>query len=178
MTKTRYKIINTDYPYMCTCTVVNWLPILIRPKIVDVILNTLSFMQNHNRIVLLAYVIMPSHLHLITSSKHLPQEMAQFKSFTAKNIINLLKVSCEKNLLKIFFEAKPDYKTDSQYQFWQNGYKPKQIFGIEIMKQKITYIHYNPVRQNLVINPEDWPYSSASNYIKGTGKINVNTDWW
>jgi len=28
------------------------------------------------------------------------------------------------------------------------------------------------------LNPEGWPYSSASNYVNGTGIINVNTDWW
>jgi hypothetical protein len=30
--------------------------------------------------------------------------------------------------------------------------------------EKINYIHNNPVKEGLVKNPEDWCYSSASNY--------------
>ena len=47
------------------------------------------------------------------------------------------------------------------------GYHPKVIKDYDMLKQKIEYIHYNPVRRNLVIKPEDWNYSSAKYYIKG-----------
>ncbi|MBK6875127.1 MAG: hypothetical protein IPG99_01315 [Ignavibacteria bacterium] len=33
-----------------------------------------------------------------------------------------------------------------------------------MLKQKIEYIHNNPVRKSLVEKPEDWEYSSAKDY--------------
>ncbi|MCY7362032.1 MAG: hypothetical protein LH629_08215 [Ignavibacteria bacterium] len=44
-----------------------------------------------------------------------------------------------------------------------------------MLKQKIEYIHYNPVKKNLVEKPEDWKYSSAIDYYtdkKGMLEIN------
>ena len=41
------------------------------------------------------------------------------------------------------------------------------------MWSKIDYIHFNPVKAGIVVKPEDYIYSSASNYIDGKGIINV-----
>ncbi|HMR82591.1 MAG TPA: hypothetical protein PKE30_05650 [Niabella sp.] len=42
------------------------------------------------------------------------------------------------------------------------------------MRTKLNYIHENPVRAGLVKNPEDYIYSSASNYITGKGIMEVD----
>ncbi|MDQ3020065.1 MAG: hypothetical protein M3R36_05785 [Bacteroidota bacterium] len=34
-----------------------------------------------------------------------------------------------------------------------------------MLKQKIVYIHNNPVRKGFVKNPEDWKYSSVVDYL-------------
>ena len=34
----------------------------------------------------------------------------------------------------------------------------------KVLKQKIDYIHNNPVEQGFVTDPGDWKYSSARNY--------------
>jgi hypothetical protein len=39
--------------------------------------------------------------------------------------------------------------------------------------EKINYIHNNPVKEGLVKNPEDWYYSSASNYQEMESIIEV-----
>ena len=41
------------------------------------------------------------------------------------------------------------------------------------MWSKIDYIHFNPVRAGLVLNPQDYLYSSASNYVDCNGIIDV-----
>ncbi|MCL2649416.1 MAG: hypothetical protein FWD60_00130 [Candidatus Azobacteroides sp.] len=38
---------------------------------------------------------------------------------------------------------------------------------------KLDYIHENPVRSGWVIRPEDYVYSSTSNYVNGNGVLNV-----
>ena len=42
--------------------------------------------------------------------------------------------------------------------------------------QKLDYIHFNPVKAGIVINPEDYVYSSARNYSGHKGGIVLNID--
>ncbi len=49
-------------------------------------------------------------------------------------------------------------------QFWQQHNKPIELWSGKVIKQKMEYIHKNPVVQGFVIDPVDWKYSSARNY--------------
>jgi REP element-mobilizing transposase RayT len=100
--------------------------------------------------------------------------MKEFKSFTARRIVDLLKENREMSLLEQLKAKKKSHKTDSEYQVWQEGFHPQQILSQEMFAQKIEYIHQNPVRANLVDNPEDWKYSSASNYLNGKGILYID----
>ena len=37
------------------------------------------------------------------------------------------------------------------------------ISSVEMLNQKVEYIHYNPVKRGVVNKPEHWKYSSANN---------------
>ena len=46
------------------------------------------------------------------------------------------------------------------------------------MRIKINYIHFNPVKANIVTKPEDYLYSSARNYyLNDQNIIEIATDW-
>lgn len=51
----------------------------------------------------------------------------------------------------------------SKYQFWQHHNQPIELWSSKVIKQKLEYIHKNPVVSGFVINPCDWKYSSARN---------------
>jgi hypothetical protein len=36
-------------------------------------------------------------------------------------------------------------------------------------------MHANPVEEGLVRHPQDWPWSSWSNYAMGKGLLNIDT---
>ncbi len=55
----------------------------------------------------------------------------------------------------------------STYQVWQKGSHPEAIFTETFAKQKIDYIHLNPVRAGMVKTADEWPYSSARAYLLG-----------
>ena len=55
----------------------------------------------------------------------------------------------------------------SEYQVWQEGSHPEAIYSDDFARQKIEYIHNNPVKAGLVSKAEDWPYSSARAYLLG-----------
>jgi len=177
MGRSRYKIFEDRQPYFLTCSVVHWLPLLAEPRVAILVLESLRFLQDEKRLELYAYVIMDNHLHIIASANDLQKEIANFKSFTARSIIEALKAMTKTDWLDELRHFKAKHKKDREYQFWQEGAHPEQIRGLEMMKQKVEYIHLNPVRRGLVQNPEDWIYSSAGNYLGKSGLLAVKTDW-
>lgn len=177
MGRSRYKIYAESRPHFLTCTVVNWLPLFSSTAIVDILLESLRFMQAHDRLVLYAYVIMESHLHLIASAKQLSREIGKFKSYTARRIIDYLVERKAGNVLKQLGYYKLRHKKDRTYQLWQEGSHPEEILNVEMMRQKITYIHNNPVKSGYVDEPVHWRYSSARNYAGMPGLIDVVTAW-
>jgi hypothetical protein len=40
MTRTRYRIGETDYPYFMTCTIVGWLAVFTRPEAVQIVFDS------------------------------------------------------------------------------------------------------------------------------------------
>ncbi|MDQ3021852.1 MAG: transposase [Bacteroidota bacterium] len=163
--RSRYKVLNENGIFFVTSTTVYWIPVFINDKYFEIIIDTLKFNQRNNDLIIYSYVLMNNHFHLIISNENVSKIMQSIKKFTAKEIIRNLKNDKRENILKEFREVKPDYKTTSTHQVWQESFHPEEITSIEIMKQKIDYIHFNPVRKDYVKNPEDWKYSSALDYL-------------
>jgi putative transposase len=180
MTRSRYRIfdgVEGHAPYFLTSTIVEWIPLLGFPPIAQIILDSLSFMRRNRRITLYAYVMMENHLHIVASSENLSKEIGDFKSFTARKIIDSLKEAHHAGILAALKDAKLEHKRDRTYQVWQEGSHPQEVSSVEWMRQKIEYIHYNPVRRGYVDHSTDWRYSSARNYEGLVGLIEVTTEW-
>ena len=177
MARSRYKIFDTSNPYFLTCTVVQWLRLFDRHDLRQVIIDSLNFLIRHNRLQLFAYVIMPNHLHFIALSEQLTKEIASFKSFTARTIIDTLKLKSEIFLLQKFARYKLKFRHDRTHQVWQEGSHPQEIQSELMMHQKIEYIHQNPVRARYVEEPTEWLYSSARDYAGIKGYVEVTTEW-
>jgi putative DNA methylase len=95
------------------------------------------------RYSLLAWVIMPNHVHVmieIIDGFSLNSLVYSWKSFTAKKI--------NKHLGK-------------SGRFWQREYWDRYIRDESHLMKAIDYLHNNPVKAGLVDNSEDWLYSSA-----------------
>ena len=177
MSRTRFKIYENNQPHFLTCTIVNWLPILGNPEVAKIILNSHKFLQENKRLTIYAYVIMEHHLHLIASSEDLSKESGDFKSFSAREIIDYFKEQNNQFMLKQLKFHKLTHKKDRIFQLWQEGTHPQQIHGIEMMNQKIDYIHKNSVIHGYVDEDIHWRYSSARNYAGMEELIPVKTDW-
>ena len=177
MTRSRYRIYEDYYPYFLTCTVVGWLPVFTRPDTVQILYDSWRFLHDQGRLVLYGYVILENHLHLIGSSADLAKEIGDFKSFTARRLIDYLEENGARTLLKLLHLLKARHKTDRTYQFWQEGSHPQQIQNDEMMRQKLEYIHRNPVERGYVEDPAHWRYSSARNYTGLPGLFPVQTEW-
>ncbi len=177
MTRSRYRFVDDIHPYFLTCTVVGWLPVFTRLETVQIVFDSWRFLQDHNRLVLYGYVILENHLHMIASADDPEKEVGDFKSFTARRIIDVLEERKASTLLQQLKDHKASHKTDRTYQLWQEGSHPEQIQNDDMMRQKLEYIHLNPVKRGYVDEPIHWRYSSARNYEGKPGLIPVTTDW-
>ena len=177
MPRSRYRIYEEHQPHFLTCTVVNWLPIFGSISIAQIILDSWRFLQEHHRLEIYAYVIMENHLHVIASSDHLSKEIGDFKSFTARRIIDFLKERNTQHILGQLAFHRLTHKRDRSYQLWQEGSHPQLIQSEVMMRQKVEYIHHNPVRRGYVDDPTHWRYSSARDYVGQSGLLEVTLAW-
>ena len=65
----------------------------------------------------------------------------------------------------------------NEYQLWQEGSHPQAIPSDEIMRQKLEYLHHNPVKRGWVATPEHWRYSSAHEWLGGAQAV-LKCDPW
>jgi REP element-mobilizing transposase RayT len=158
---------NTDYPYFITLTVAGWIVIFTRKCYCDVIIDSWKYCMERKGLEIFAYVIMPSHIHMVARSLNgdLNKILRDSKSFTSKKILGMIEQMPGESrgewLLHMFKYFAKYQKQNETYSFWQKTNHPIELNYPEIIDHKIEYIHNNPVEAGYVINPESWYYSSA-----------------
>ena len=113
---------------------------------------------------------MPSHLHMIISSKGEPLAniMRNFKKFATKQI-TLINESRSEWWLRAFKKAGKELKRISNNKVWQDGNQPKSIVTNAFLDQKLNNIHSNPVEVEIVDEAAQYLYSSARDYAGSNG---------
>jgi REP element-mobilizing transposase RayT len=158
-------------------TVVDWLPIFADCEVAGIILDSLHYIQEKKHAALYAYVLMENHFHCIIQCDELGKVIQSFKSYTARTIIDYFLGQKNVFVLGKLKKNKLRYKRESEYQLWQEGSHPEEITTDEMMRQKMEYIHNNPVRRGYIEEPWHWRYSSARIYEGKQGLVNVQTEW-
>ena len=166
--------------YFVTTTVVNWVDIFSRPKYKHIIIESLAFCQKNKGLEIYSWVLMPNHLHFIIGAENLEQVqtvLRDFKKFTSKKIIAELLEDIQESrrewMLQLFKQAGEKNQKISMYHFWQDGCYTEVISSLKFFKQKLDYIHQNPVRAEFVRYPQDYLYSSAIDYAGSKGLLEV-----
>lgn len=177
MPRSSYRVLSNPYPHFLTATINQWLPLFTRPQTVDIVLDSWRFLQQTAGFQLYGYVILENHLHLIAASEDLSRDMQRFKSYTAKEIIAHLERHRQERMLHWLAFFKRSHKQESRYQVWEEGSHPQIIESETAMRQKLDYIHQNPVKRGYVDRPEHWRYSSARNYLGLAGLIEIQRAW-
>lgn len=137
MGRSRYKIYEPTHPHFITCTVLHWIPLFTNRDSVQIIIDSIKYLQKSDNLKVFAYVILENHLHLVASSDDIAQTMRKFKSFTAKELIELLQKQNVKTILDQLAFYKKAHKQETTYQIWQEGLKPKLIQTEEIITKKV-----------------------------------------
>ena len=166
--------------FFVTSTVVDWVDVFTRPLYKNIVVDSLRYCQQNKELEIYAWVLMTNHLHMIVGTSgvmSLGEVMRDFKKFTAKAVVRAIQENPEESrrqwLLDRFrFRAANDRKV-AGYKFWQEDNHVESVVSLPFFVQKLNYIHLNPVRQEFVDRPEDYPYSSARNYAGRQGLIDV-----
>jgi len=177
MPRSRYRELDRRYPHFMTATINNWLPIFTRPETVNIVLDSWRFLQKSSRLEIFGYVILENHLHLAARSENLSGDMQRFKSYTAREILAWLRARRASRLLRLLEFSKRRYKKESVYQVWEEGGHPQMIESNAVLRQKLEYIHQNPVKRGYVDLPEHWRYFSARDYAGQQGLIDICMTW-
>ena len=175
MGKSRYKFADPCLPHFLTCTVLHWIPVFTRPETVDIVFNALGYLITQKNMKIYAFVVLENHIHLVAQSEDLNEDMRTFKTYTAKRLIEYLKKHNAKTILKQLAFYKKAHKSDRNYQFWEEGCHPEWIQNDEMMRNKVEYIHQNPVKRGYVDEAVHWRYSSARNYQGQGGLLDICT---
>jgi putative transposase len=114
------------------------------------------------RFKLIGYVIMPDHVHLLIGE---PPGSAPAKAMQLfkQRVSRLQRGMKRRNKLQLAF-AFPD-ENPLPRRFWQRRYFDMNLYSAYLIRQKLDYIHANPVKEKLVKHPKDWPWSSWSAHV-------------
>ena len=163
---------DVHYAYFVTWTVVDRIHLFDKEPYRKIILDSLNYLRTKKRTQLNAYVIMSSHVHAILWPEigtNLSNVTRDFKRFTSRKISLEAEIQNAVEFLKVFEKARIENRAQdvSKYQVWQEGSHPEAIFTEKFARQKMDYIHMNPVRAGLVETADQWLYSSARAYLLG-----------
>jgi REP element-mobilizing transposase RayT len=172
MTNSYRVFTDKHYAYFVTWTVIDWLPLFAEPRYRQIVLDSLGYLRTNMHTQLNAFVVMSSHVHAVLwpdDGINLSDITRDFKRFTSRKISREAEQQDAIQLISSFKNARGENRAQkiSTYQVWQEGSHPEAIFTEKFAKQKIDYIHLNPVRAGIVKTAEEWIYSSARAYLLG-----------
>jgi putative transposase len=115
--------------------------------------------------LLLGYVVMPNHVHLLMSEpkKSTPSTVLQMLKQRVSREMRKQKSSTAREQLRI---PLPKFVSELPL-FWQPRFYDFNVYSAKKQKEKLDYMHSNPVKRSLVKHPKDWPWSSWSFYFTG-----------
>jgi putative transposase len=175
----RYRIEGSVF--YVTSNIYRRLPILRSPSFVLSILDSLNYYRYLYICKLLGYVIMPDHIHLLIwpqEAQVITDLMRDFKRFTLGRITRQARVEGKVEWPRSFERAGSETER-AQFKVWQDSFWEQCIYTEDFLRQKLNYIHLNPVRAGLMKNPADYPYSSYRNYYLDDHQlIEIDHEWY
>ena|SRR5215469_9068228 len=144
----------------------------------------LGKMRERYQFLLVGYVVMPNHVHLLISES---------SKATPSDVLKVLKQRVSRDLRRESEENKnphvrttcgaPHHPSTNQSEdlerFWQPRFYDFNVWSKEKVREKLEYMHANPITRNLVDHPKDWPWSSWLFYAKGeVGLVPIDPVGW
>ncbi len=155
-----------------TGNVRNRIPAFKRDDCCLVLLKVFRDLLHDSPSKLIAYVLMPEHIHLIVNPKdgRIQEFIGKLKGVAAGDIVAVTGGE--------LFTVQNSHD-GSTHQVWQESFKAQPLWSGWMIWQKINYIHSNPVKAGLVKSAKDYRWSSFNAFYSGHSEpLAVDKDWW
>ncbi len=159
----------------------NRVPIFRSDHACSLFIDALATTREKEPFKLIGYVIMPDHFHLLANPLELDISIVvgRLKGRAAVLILGWLRGEGHaKSLDKLSLE-KP-LKSGQTHAVWMREFSAVDIWSRKFIRQKLHYIHMNPVRAGLCDHPAKWRSSGFQAYLPhepGTVPIEVDQKW-
>ena len=140
-------------------------PLLGTPERRDLFLIVLEEVRRKYELVVLGYVVMPEHFHLLISEP---------RKGTPSTVIQALKLSFARRLL---IRAEQYGVRNMPSHIWQRRFYDFNVWTERKRTEKLRYMHRNLVKRGLVEEPEQWRWSSFRAYAYGEGGLVCVNEW-
>jgi putative transposase len=160
--------------HFITCSCYRRLPFLGSARARDRFLGILDETRQRFRFVIVGYVVMPEHIHLLVTEP---------EAGTPSMVMQVLKQRTARALLPKKKRKDPRQHglvgdATSRRAFWQARFYDFNVWTTKKRVEKLRYMHRNPVKRGLVEAPEQWRWSSYRSYLLGEiGPVRVNQGW-
>ena len=124
---------------------------------------------------------MPEHFHVLLKPEPAdltPKIVQQLKQRTALHILGALREHeqhpwCDRMLRRLRLPTTVHSK--AWHRVWERRYYPFNVYSDQKMREKLDYMHANPVKCGLVSSPEEWPWSSFRFcYLNDTSMLSMD----
>ena len=160
MARGLHRYYGADHLHFITCSCYRRLPLLRSARSRDRLLSVLEQTRQRYRFVVVGYVVMPEHYHLLLSEPEVgtPSTVMQvLKQRTARALLPKTKPR-DPRQIKLFGEM------PARAPFWQTRFHDFNVWTEKKRVEKLRYMHRNPVKRGLVLEPEQWEWSSYRSY--------------
>ena len=159
--------------YFFTATILNWKFALMNDERKELVIESLRFLKENDRIKIYGFVIMPNHIHLLWQNNL--EYNNKWKQLTQGS---LLKFTANIILRNMDPREKALYKVDAKdrtHQIWEREPLWVECHNMQIAEQKLNYIHNNPCQERwkLVSLAPEYKYSSAGFYETGRDEFGI-----
>jgi len=166
-----HRYYGAGYSHFITTSCYRRLPLLGSSRNRDLFLRVLELVRRRYHFVVVGYVAMPEHVHLLISE---PQRgdpslvMKALKQGFARRLLRRLR-RVNSNQLSLW-QAPVE-----RGRIWQPRFYDFVVFSEHKQVEKQRYMHRNPVKRGLVLEPQQWRWSSFRHYAYNEpGPVMVN----
>lgn len=182
MTNTRYRNSYVDeHCHFCTATVFGYKPVLLDDVARRLLITSWKEHKKRWNVTIYAFVMMPEHIHIVVKGsadgvrKFMQYSLAQ----ASKDIRSMLErkaEQCDLQAIDHLHHMKECANGTSSGKLWKERFRAVALDREDAILVKLEYIHNNPVKRGLAEKPEQWVWSSYSNYISGKGIMPLELD--
>lgn len=162
-----------------TLVTYNRVPVFRNDRACEIFVATLDEVRQRYPYKLIGYVIMPDHVHAIVnrSVDTISNWLRRVRGNSARNILAWLRAE-EHSLSLKKLELNPSQKRQHTHAVWQKDPSVIDLWSAKFVRQKLNYLHLNPVRAGLCQHPAEWRWSTYRAYLPHeAGDVPIEVDW-